>query len=113
MEKIHEILKSNEVTSADNRNAECDEENELEIICIMGFCSVHMRNEISMEMARNHSMKNRVLYINLDEFSSLRNDLSVPLDTDISDAHCLFIVKMDLSIRINSNQSLIPMEDLI
>ncbi len=45
-----------------------------------------MRNEISMEMARNHSMKNRVLYINLDEFSSLRNDLSVPLDTDISDA---------------------------
>ncbi len=31
------FLKSNEVTSADNRNAECDEENELEIICIMGF----------------------------------------------------------------------------
>ena len=71
-----------------------------------------MRNEISMEMARNHSMKNRVLYINLDEFSSLRNDLSVPLDTDISDA--LFIYRENGFVYTDKlNQSLIPMEDLI
>lgn len=105
VEKIHEILKSNEVTSADDRNAECDEENELEIICIMGFCSVHMRNEISMEMARNHSMENRVLYINLDEFSSLRNNLSVPLDTDISDA--LFIYRENGFVYTDKLQSII------
>lgn len=105
VEKIHEILKSNEVTSDDDRNAECDEENELEIICIMGFCSVHMRNEIAMEMARNHSMENRVLYINLDEFSSLRNTLSVPLDTDISDA--LFIYRENGFVYTDKLQSII------
>lgn len=101
--KIYEIFE--EGSENDDGTSDESDDSTPEIICIMGFCGVHERNEYSMNTARAESAKGRVLYINMDEFSPLRNDLSVPLDTDISDA--LYIYRENGFVYTDKLQSVI------